>query len=442
MQNENDNQAIATLSFNSTTELADYAKLISEQSGIASTKATYHENGFVSLWDSKRAEVLSSLTDEELSFAESNGLYYEPEDDIIPDPVFAKILNPQREVKVNGLVYRYVSNGVIVYDQHSDMDIIDSFSPKEYDQLQEKEEIEIGNGIRFIRLLYQVPIDCDTLLTKAPVLEPGLYSDRLVLQDGVSIPISDVRAISYSSEGDANWLQRNISSIFGTSVVATNYFDSNHRMKLRTFSQDFVVYTTVGMTVRMQQKSLGIWWRKKAQEFRYGWTSVECYYTYKGPSFPSGVDFQKKSVLAHEFTNYYEKPLILFSVPIIDYSVTNKNVSSLFKSLLQKNQTRINAWLNNNPDYSNNPYSFFSADKALSYSMIYPQYEDRATDDGREQVNWDLRPHFSIGLKIGGGEVTPFFRPEADPEKIEIRRGDIYAAVKYDNKWKACVISR
>ena len=74
--------------------------------------------------------------------------------------------------------------------------------------------------------------------------------------------------------------------------------------------------------------------------------------------------------------------------------------------------------------------------------MIYPQYEDRATDDGREQVNWDLRPHFSIGLKIGGGEVTPFFRPEADPEKIEIRRGDIYAAVKYDNKWKACVISR
>lgn len=442
--NENDNQAIATLSFNSTNELADYAKMISEQSEITSTKAINCENGFVSLWDSKRAEVLSSLTDEDLAFAESEGLYYEPEDEIIPDPVFAKILNPKREVKVNGLVYRYISNGVIVYDEHSDMGIIESFSSKEYDQLPEKEEIRIDNGIRFIRLHYQTALDCDTLLTKSPTLEPGLYSDRLVLRDGVSVPRSDVHTISYNSEGDANWFQRTISSIFGTSVVATNYFDSSHRMKLRTFSQDFVVYTTVGMTVRMQQKAVGIWWRKKAQEFRYGWTSVECYYTYKGPSYPSGVslDFQKANVLLHDHTNYYEKPLVLFSIPVIDYPVTNNTVSSLFKSLLQKNQKRINAWLNNNPNYRDNPYSFFSADKQMSYSMIYPQYEEYATNDGREQVNWDLRPHFQVGVKIGGGDISPTFSPVSDPEKIEIRRGEIYAAVKYNNKWKACVISR
>lgn len=441
--NEKDKQVIATLSFNSTNELADYAKLISEQSGVASTKANNRENGFVSLWDSKRAEVLSSLTDTDLAFAESEGLYYEPEDEIIPDPVFAKILNPQREVKVNGLIYRYVSNGVIVYDEHSDMDIIESVSLEEYDQLQEKEEIEIDEGIRFIRLHYQVPIDCDTLLTKSPILEPGLYSDRLVLNDGISVPRADVRVISYGSEGDANWVQRTISSIFGTNVVATNYFDSSHRMKLRTFSQDFVVYTTVGMTVRMQQKSVGIWWRKKAQEFRYGWTAVECYYTYKGPSFPSGVttNFQNANVLLHNHMNYYEKPLLLFSIPIVDYSVTNKTISTLLKSLLQKNQKRINTWLNNYPDYKDNPYSFFSADKQLSYSMIYPQYEEHATNDGREQVNWDLRPHFQIGIRVGGGEIKPVFSPVEDPEKIEIRRGEVYAAVKYDNKWKACVIS-
>ncbi|MDE5890434.1 MAG: hypothetical protein K2H10_05390, partial [Bacteroidales bacterium] len=94
-----------------------------------------------------------------------------------------------------------------------------------------------------------------------------------------------------------------------------------------------------------------------------------------------------------------------------------------------------------NSSYKENPYSVFSADKATGYNVIFPQYEETATNDGREQVNWDFRIHAQVGVKIGVGAVTPTFSPVSDPEKIEITRGEIYAAVKYNNVWKACVIS-
>lgn len=62
---------------------------------------------FVSLWDRQVKDFYASLSDSEIADAERDGLVYEPEDDIIPDPVFAKIVNEKREVSVGGEVYRY-----------------------------------------------------------------------------------------------------------------------------------------------------------------------------------------------------------------------------------------------------------------------------------------------------------------------------------------------
>lgn len=433
----NDRTSSGLLSFASVDELAGYANKIGSDSH---TKSLDCPSDFVSLWDSMREKVMSSLSPQELLEIEQEGLYYEPEDEIIPDPVFAKIVNSNREVKVSGKIYRYVSSGVLIYGDNVDKSVINDFDPSEFEYLQDKDEVNIGNDVVFVRLLYGAnTVDCAS--TKAPILEPGLYDNELVLQSGTRIPSADIRKVEYEKgAGDSNGLQKTIASIFGTSVTAENLFDEKHRMKLRTFSQDYLVYTSVGMTVRMQQKKLGIWWRTKAQEFRYGWTGVECYYTYKGPSFPTGVTFLNTPVILQDNTNYYEEPLVLFTVPLIDYQVTDQRVSSLLKSLLNKNKSKINSWLNNNPNYKSSPQSVFAADTKNSYRMIFPQYEEMATDDGREKINWDFRVHFQVGVKISSGGVSPTFSPVGDPHKIEIRRGEIYAAVKYDDKWKACAI--
>ena len=319
-------------------------------------------------------------------------------------------------------------------------DYVDCLDPKDYSYLKNKEEVLVTDGVVFVRIINPTPVYAEIEETKLPVVDPGLYDDKLILQDGTTIQGADIRVVEYGKgNGDASGFQKTISSIFGTSVVAEKYFDSTHRMKLRTFSQDFIVYTTVGMTVRMQRKRVGIWWKRDAQEMRYGWSAVECYYSYKGPSFPSGITFQNADVLLHDHTNYYQKPLVLFSVPLVDFQVTDKMVSQWARSLLQKNAGKINKWLNNNPNYKSNPYSVFAADKPTSYSMIFPQYEEVAKGEHREQVNWDFRIHAQAGVKIGGGGITPTFSPVSDPENVEIRRGEIYAAVKYNGQWRACV---
>ena len=138
----NDRTSSGLLSFASVDELAGYANKIGSDSH---TKSLDCPSDFVSLWDSMREKVMSSLSPQELLEIEQEGLYYEPEDEIIPDPVFAKIVNSNREVKVSGKIYRYVSSGVLIYGDNVDNSIINDFDPSDFEYLQDKDEVNIGN---------------------------------------------------------------------------------------------------------------------------------------------------------------------------------------------------------------------------------------------------------------------------------------------------------
>lgn len=337
------------IAFDTPSDLNAYAESVNGQQSVVITKAMPSvPSDFVSLWDRQVKDFYASLSDSEIADAERDGLVYEPEDDIIPDPVFAKIVNEKREVSVGGEIYRYTKNGVIIYSPKVDDKEIDAFNDDEFRSLSDKQEVVINPDVRFVRIVYNEPDIYDMVDTKAPIIEPGVNGDELILKNGIMISGDKLRYVKYEKGGgDASGFQKTISGIFGTSVVATNYFNSKHRMKLRTFSQDFVVYTSVGMTVRMQHKRAGIWWRRKAEEFRYGWTGVECHYTYAGPAFPSGITLKNINVI-NQPTSYYEKPLLLFTVPLAQYKVTDQTVGKLLKNLLEKNKTRINNWLNLN----------------------------------------------------------------------------------------------
>ena len=79
------------LAFNSEIDLANYADSLSDSESDVLTKAGSGNIGFTSLWDSNRDAVLSSLDPSIIDEALTEGLEYEPEDEIIVDPIFAKI---------------------------------------------------------------------------------------------------------------------------------------------------------------------------------------------------------------------------------------------------------------------------------------------------------------------------------------------------------------
>lgn len=429
------------LCFSSPEELSQYAELVSKTSEFTTTTETRSSN-FVSLWDSQVETMLSSLSEEEIRSAMAEDLVYEPEDKIIQDPVFAKILNHKREIMVAGEIYRYVETGVIIYRPSADQATIEKIIPEDYGSLQDREEIMLSEDIRFVRLCYLM-LDSMGFQTKASTGGGIVYPNKLVLKDGTEIPKNDIHVVQFEKgSGDANNFQKELSALFGQNVVAENYFSSSRRMKVRTFAQNFYFFTSVGMTVRMQQKQAGIWWRKKAQEFRYGWTAVECYYTYEESSLPSGMSFQTIPIMLHNYSAFYKKkPLVLFSIPVAEYKAIDTDILSKLNRLLQKYDRKIKEWMNQHPEYKNNPYSIFSADQKTGYSMIFPMHEEPAENEGREKINWDFRTHFSVGFQLNGNNIKPTFEFSSDPKKIEIRQGEIYAAVKYGDVWKACVIT-
>lgn len=431
------------LSFTSVQDLQSYADKICDEEALVNTKSYMQlQNSFLSLWDFNKDIVLSRLTNEERAMINEMGLDYEPEDEIIVDPVFAKILNSKREVVVNDKIYRFVKNGVIIYDTSIKPEAVDLIDISCYDQLEDDASVIIRENIEFIRIHYLQPDESENpISTKAMINVPP---KGLCLADGTIIGEGLVRKVSYGKgNGDANGFQKAMSSLFGTNVVAINHFDERHRMKLRTFSQDYKIYRSVGMTVRMQERTLGIWWRKKAQEFRYGWTAVECEYTYAGPVFPAGVDYNNINAMTKP-VKYYSKPIVLFTVPYVDFEVTNNDIYAVVSRALSKNKSKIDRWLNQNPSYKSHPQSIYTSQNRNSYRMFYPQYEERATNDGREQINWDFNVSIGMSLTwmIGGGS-TPDVQVSVPKQltNVSINRGETYAAVKYNNQWRACVIT-
>lgn len=185
------------MTFDTPSDLNAYAESINGQQPAVMTKAmTSAPSGFVSLWDKQVKDFYASLSDSEIADAERDGLVYEPEDNIIPDPVFAKIVNEKREVSVGGEIYRYTKNGVIIYSPRVDDKEIDAFNDDEYSSLSDRQEVVINPDIRFVRIVYNEPDIYDMVDTKAPIIEPGVNGDELILKNGIRISGDKLRYIN------------------------------------------------------------------------------------------------------------------------------------------------------------------------------------------------------------------------------------------------------
>ena len=102
------------LKFNSPNEIENLIKQMEETDG--NQKKTKASSDFLSLNDYLKKITLDSLSPDELAIVEKEGLVFEPEDEIIADPYFCELLNPKREIEVDGQIYKYVKDGIFRCD--------------------------------------------------------------------------------------------------------------------------------------------------------------------------------------------------------------------------------------------------------------------------------------------------------------------------------------
>lgn len=431
------------LSFSSEQELDSYIKNMSNSSSVPSTKSM--SSDFISLWQSEYDEFMNSLDSQSLSSISLDNLVYEPEDELILDPSFAKVLNAKREIKVAEAVYRYIKEGVLIYSEGTSEDVIEALDLSSYANLSHGDVVSCGNGISLMKIQY-AHLDTEGAYLDMPFTKSTFGSNGITLGNGTHVAESDVHRLVYDqSNSDANGFAQWISGIFGTNVVAINEFDSKHRITMRAFSQDYGIYRSVGMAVRMQQKVLGSWFRYKAEEIRYGWTGIECSYRYAG-----GFDnpFMNSVRAIYKNINCYNGNVVFFKLG--SNSVSSSPISSAVSTALYNNQSYVNSWINNNPSFSSCPrgVAYFNYTKKNDVNvydklhLLFPQYEDVEYDDRREHVTWDFDWFRTLNASVVAGSDGTQTVAKTLPElqDISILRGEFYAAVKYNGQWKACVL--
>lgn len=468
----------------------DVRDLPQTRSGEVQTDET-----FVSLREHLIEQGLREFTDEELAEIIADSLEYDPEDSLIVDPYMMALLNENREVQIGDMVYRYIDEGLLIYDAPVFDSIWNAGPGHIFDPgniiwpdsmaIQDGESTVVvdnnGNEAIFHHIVYRRnDLIWDPSLgdfgggggssggtSGGSGSNPGSGEEEpingLLLNDGSIVPESNINFAYYEhGEGDGSWIQKGISGLLGTNVVVINKFDSTHRMKLRMFDMDYLIYKSCGMTVRMQKKSWGIWWRKKAQRIYYGWTPLEIEYKFPhkiffdpGAPTPPNVELGEGDIdeLPSKYPDVYTRdfPLkggkvALFHVPANQYDFRSGNIGQFFNNYMSTIGDLTGLWSSylSNKGLANMPYGLYtpSADDCRML-CIYPPYSQYVSNDGREVIRWEsmlavgavtycYKEGESFSYKnIGFEDTTPDF---------EIMRGGVYGAVMYGNQLRACII--
>lgn len=394
----------------------------------------------------------------------------------------ASVLNADREIIIRDKVFKFVDKGLLqtTFDKRETLKEFEEIELPE--DIEEGETIDVSPDVKLTVIKYQklVEVNSDVIIQGGDseigitpvkddsddsftigggdslplvcVPEVRYKNGELTLANDVVIKKENIRKIKYDKkESDAGFFVGLWQSIWGTNVVAYNNFSNNERMALSMFSNNYVIYRSVGMKIRMQKRTLGIWWVKPAAELRYGWTAMECVYEFKNnpfgniPEFLSGLERPKlPSNMSKKFP-FSDDEIVLWNVPIIDYDLTTGDMNNLLNVALNKLVGVIESWVNENPDDADKKRGIFAVPDDLSKMyVVFPQGEDTVYNTGKLKVEWDakwLDGTYTFGFSFINGALGKTTASLRSNTKVTICRGTIYGAVNYNGQWKACIIT-
>lgn len=460
------------------------------------------DESFVSLREHLIEQGLQEFTEEQLAEIIADSLEYEPEDSLIVDPYLMAMLNEDRQVQIDNMIYQYIPEGLLIYPSPISMEYVNDstlvFNPEDL-ILPDSSEIpddgepiqvedEEGNEAELIPIEYpdieEYP-EADDLSDRIPLDENGRpinlggngsgssssnsnQPSGLFLADGTFVPEDDVlHAWFEDGEGNGSWLKKAFFSIFkGTRVDLANKFSDDRRMIVIMSDINYYLTNSCEMKVKMQRKKFGIWWRKKADRIYYGWTPIEIEHKFNNkiffdpgapippavqPGTGSNITPTKKypDIMKTKVTiDGHKHDVALIEVPYSEYDFYHGDINAFFNNYHAKQYLLINKWnsyLKQQGIYGV-PIGLYTADASdLKMYCIYPPNNSYHDDDRKVVVKW--RKIFLQGAisYVYDSTTESFDINDLDFEPYEqsvsIKRGMIYGAVKYGNKIKACAIS-
>lgn len=436
---------------------------------VSSVKLSDNEKPFVSLAEANRIKVIEALNPLQLdSIAnDEEELEFCPSDSVIADLQFAQLLNAERELQVGTTVYKYMPNGVASTNEaHApELKAIEPItSAIHVTPENEGQVMKVTAHVDFRPIRYQLMQAQNELIDVEG--NSGIYngsgskgsnsstgcnttgtstSTGIMLSNGVNIPLCDIRDINYYDKGDGNWLHRLWTGIWGRNVVAINKFNSNKKLTMNFYDQNYIVYANIGTNLKMQKKVCGIWWNIKAEEMVQGWETVTVKYSIPQPIQPNTFTYSGMNnptvTTRHPFP-FSDENVLIFHIPYIDYDFTTKDLNKAFTTAASKAFNAASSWAKKEGQSADKIGLTCFNDKA-AYIMHGPfskGVKNQKSMESKFYAKWfpgTCEFQFSVGSTVNLKNIKI-----STNDGVELYRGIVYGAVKYDGKWLAARITK
>lgn len=258
---------------------------------------------------SNKSALFSKVASEEI----------ELDDELIYDKKFAALLNEDREIYIENKLYIYTYDGVYVCDIKHEKKL------KKHLENRSK-GIKTGKNTMISKVL--AVEGCDGSIGDEMVLYP--VDDNISLyyscgggstsggssssSETTSYPI-DIKAdlgICYI-DGDSIWQK-----IFGEAETCHDYYDSDHRTKVKFWNQNYLVFSSIGMSAKYQRKGWLGW--HTSDNVDYVELGVNhAIYTYKQPVQIYGQIFkniQSNAIFIYRGKTYNGEGKIITGTPL------------------------------------------------------------------------------------------------------------------------------
>ncbi len=235
----------------------------------------FEEKGFRVL-NFKQKQLNNNTSSE---YSKSSSVVEVEEDTLIADSYFAAVLNENKEIEVDGFVYKVDEYGTF-YGPSDKLEEIDAI----INELDNNEANTLP-GEMVADKLYQVSDDIylyDSFNYNEPD-EIGNSTNIIEIVDPASSssstsPYGDIVTYKFEAKTLAGKV---IEYLFGRSRAHNREFNWRRRIRVNFYNVNYVVYSAIGVNVKFQKKNWIGWSTTECSELRWGWDGFQ--YSFKLP---------------------------------------------------------------------------------------------------------------------------------------------------------------
>ena len=353
-------------------------------------------------------------------------------DTLVDDPAFASVLNNKNEVQVENTVYRITPNGTFMYTPDKENQV---------DQLAKK--LESGNTIPETQqkpYLYKVD---DGVYRYATFVEArdntieysGGYGSSTGSNNNASSSATRDIETHVVSNGKT-LVGKLIGKAIGFTASYYRYFDSNHRVKFKFSSRNFILFAYINAKVKFQKKNgIGIWKKTTCDKMVLGWDGITYDFNtpmpipQNGNTNPWDSRYESDN-WAKEYLNNLpvtNKTYLAFSIPGFSakqIKVTSNDLAKMYKEIFDWLKGKLDPTIKQ--DYLAiipNPNEIILSKEEFLEKNVSKIGKTFDFTIGQLTFKWNMEGKISIK------------NFNVDPMGFTIKSASLYGVAYYNNKW-------